>query len=125
MPKSVLLIDDDHVSCFINEKILKMHGVTDRIHTVHNGMAALDFIQENCNNSDVFPELILLDIHMPIMNGFEFMESFLKLALGIPSKVFILTSSTNAIDRKRAEQFPIAGYLTKPLKLEELDEHLK
>lgn len=119
--KSVLLVDDDQVSCFINERILKTFGVTALIHTVNNGQEALNFMQENDNNYDRFPDLILLDLHMPVMNGFEFMEDFLKLSYqGEAPKILILTSSANPVDKEKVEQYPIMGYINKPLRFEEL-----
>lgn len=123
--KSVLLVDDDKVSCFINERILKTFGVTALIHTVNNGQEALNFIQENNNNHERFPDLILLDLHMPVMNGFEFMEDFSKLSYqGEVPKILILTSSANPVDREKVEQYPILGYMNKPLRFEELNKVL-
>ncbi len=122
MNKSVLLIDDDHVSCFINERILKTFGVTGSIYTVHNGKEALNFIEAHNENQEPLPDFILLDLHMPVMDGFEFMDDFLKLSDRMNSvKVFILTSSSNPRDREKAEQYPIKGYMNKPLQFEELN----
>jgi CheY-like chemotaxis protein len=121
--KSVLLVDDDQVSCFINDRILKTFGVTANIYTASNGKEALNFIQENTNNQHTFPDLILLDLHMPVMNGFEFMEDFSKIERkGAAPKVIILTSSANPVDRKKVEQYPILGYMNKPLLVEELNK---
>lgn len=123
---NVLLIDDDQVSCFINNKMLKAFGIADRVHTVHNGQEALHFIKENCHNRNAYPELILLDLHMPVMNGFEFIEDMMKLPLdGQPvPQVVILTSSSNPVDREKADNLPVKGYINKPLRYEELSELL-
>lgn len=120
--KSVLLVDDDNVSCFINDRILRTFGLTESIHTVYNGKEALDFLKEHNDDQEVFPDLILLDVHMPVMNGFEFMEEFSKTSFNGPSpEVIILTSSSNPVDQEKAEQYTVLAYLNKPLRFEELN----
>lgn len=67
---STLLVDDDETTNFVNEMLLKDMGVTEQILTAHNGQEALELILERCENNEC-PSLILLDINMPVMNGFE------------------------------------------------------
>jgi CheY-like chemotaxis protein len=121
--KCILLVDDDLVSSFLNKEILVRYGVTGTIHTAKNGSDALQFIQGRQNTSEPCPDLILLDINMPVMDGFEFLAEFQKLPASVQESVHIviLTSSSNRVDRDRAEKFQIKGYLNKPLTFDNLN----
>ncbi|MBX9851133.1 MAG: response regulator [Cytophagaceae bacterium] len=113
----ILLIDDDEVNNFINENILRKLNVAADIKVVKNGLEALQFIT-TYNDEGISPELILLDLHMPVMDGFEFMSSFKKLDLKNKDKIEIavLTSSDNPNDLKLAKNLGIKHYLIKPFK---------
>ncbi len=122
----VLLVDDDLVSCFLNKEILTTLEVTDDIHTAGNGEEALHFISENQKKQNHCPDLIFLDINMPVMDGFQFLSELEKLQNGQLqiAKIIILTSSNNPVDRKLATQFHISGYINKPLTWENLEIYL-
>jgi CheY-like chemotaxis protein len=120
--KCILLVDDDLVSSFLNKEILTRFGVKGQIHTSKNGKEALKFIAERQNGDNPCPDFIFLDINMPVMDGFEFLTEFQKLPKDIQDaiRIVILTSSSNRVDRERAEQFPIKEYLNKPLTFDHL-----
>ena len=116
----VLVIDDDSVARFLIEIQLKKADITEYILTAANGEQALQVLKKVCL-TEACPELILLDINMPEMNGFEFLEHLPSLEIHpMPSKIYLLTSSANPKDIEKAKQFPIAGYLSKPLTQEML-----
>ncbi len=124
---SILLIDDDDVTLFYNSHILHKLGLGIHIHSEMNGVEALKYLnQKEKHAADyVKPDLILLDINMPIMNGFEFLEEYEKL----PSKekqeqqIIVVSSSTLEIDRERAARFPsVTGYCPKPIGSEAIAE---
>lgn len=108
----ILLVDDDETTNFVNQLLLEHMEITDQVLVASNGRQALTLIEQQC-----CPMLILLDINMPVMNGFEFMEAYEGLEL--PQKqavvVVMLTTSLNPKDMERLEQMPIQGYLNKPL----------
>lgn len=118
--KCVLLVDDDLVSNFLNKEILSSIGITNDFHVATNGEEAIDFINNNVGSD--CPDLIFLDINMPVMDGFQFLEEFEQ----FPNeqreriKIVMLTSSSNKKDIERAYQFPILGYLNKPLKIADI-----
>ena len=120
--KCILLVDDDLVSSFLNKEILSRFGMKGQIHTAKNGDDALKFISARENVTDSCPDLIFLDINMPVMDGFEFLAEFQKFPEEQRSSVDIvmLTSSSNTLDRERSEQYPIKGYVNKPLTFENL-----
>ena len=111
---TILLIEDDAIEILkFNRSLIKLREVHELIEA-HNGENALDILAEN---SQI--DLILLDLNMPKMNGFEFLKQLrtdpnLKY---IPTVV--LTTSINSSDLKQAYSIGIAGYLVKPLKYED------
>jgi CheY-like chemotaxis protein len=118
----VLLVDDDNGANFINRMIIKEAGITDNIETTLNGKEALDYLNGTGKHEDRGatqpPELILLDINMPVMDGWEFLEEYNKLEEALKNKttIILLTTSLNPDDKKRAEKIPaISGFENKPL----------
>lgn len=115
--KNVLLVDDDQIFNLLNQKTLQMLGVVGEIHVARNGSEALELINQYYIGSRALPEVILLDLNMPIMDGFGFIEAFHK--LNIPNientLIIVVTSSDNPADMKRAKELGITNYLTKPL----------
>jgi CheY-like chemotaxis protein len=126
---NVLLVDDDHGANFINQMIIKQSGITDNIETTLNGKEALDYLngtgKYEQNGTKSFPELIFLDINMPIMNGWEFLEEYNKLEEERKNKstIILLTTSLNPEDRKKAEKISsISGFENKPLDITILEK---
>ena len=124
--RNVLLVDDDQVFNFINKKTLEGIDAVNEIHTALNGQQALDLINDYYSGTRSLPEIIFLDLNMPLMDGFQFLEGFRKLSLpGIGNvKVIIVTSSDNPKDIQRARSLGIDHYLTKPVSEDDLHEIL-
>lgn len=110
----VLLIDDSEADNVFHEIVLRRAGFAGQIAVCESGQAALDFLNAAPGN---LPDMLLLDINMPGMNGFAFLE--LAAPLLRPQRsatVVMLSSSSMPADRSRAEAMvEVAGYLTKPL----------
>lgn len=123
-----LLVDDDPVSNYINKMVISDIPGIKHTHDVMNGAEALHFIEKECQDSpkEICPDLILLDLSMPVMDGFEFLHSFQNLSFHKKNnvRIVVLTSSTNPIDIQRVSNLNIAGYLNKPLRQEELERIL-
>lgn len=126
----VLLIDDDEATNFLNRHVIEEAGVATEIKTVLNGKEAIEFLTNTGPykiHGDNFPQpmLILLDINMPVMDGWEFLEAYQKLPehLKCHTIVVMVTTSFNPDDRKRAERIAeLADYRNKPLTSELLEE---
>lgn len=117
------MVDDDPISCFINQKIIELSEITDQIAIVHNGREALEYISKNLAESeDSKSNLILLDLNMPVMNGFEFLEKFQSWEPELQEniEVVVLTSSYSESDIEKVKAFGIKTYLSKPLTIEGL-----
>jgi CheY-like chemotaxis protein len=120
---SILLVDDDATTNFLNQTLIKRMGVAEHLHIAENGAEALQTLQQTCVPvSPSCPDLILLDMKMPVMNGIEFLEAYAQLPLARQQGVVIvmLTTSLLPSDLERVQLLPVAGVLNKPLTKEKL-----
>jgi len=123
----ILLVDDNEADNYYNQYIIQECGICNHIQVVINGVHALDYLRKAGEDSKSFPkpDLIILDINMPCMNGFEFLEQYKNLNENLKSNVLIvmLTTSFNPEDHERAMTFDeVKEYLNKPISGELLQE---
>lgn len=122
---AILLIDDNETSNFLNERLIRRLNLTDHILVLSNGKQALDYLENlsrQGGQADLKPELILLDINMPVLDGFEFLELFQQLDARFRQGIHIamLSTSNHPQDTGKASTFQ-AHYLTKPLTIEKVE----
>lgn len=114
----VMLIDEDEIDNIINQKIIESNKFAESIQVYQTGTEALDYLSKNEKSPDRLPDLIFLDINMPIMDGFQFLEEFEKLGEPIRDKckIIMLSSSISPrdIDRAASNRY-VRKYLNKPL----------
>ena len=128
--KCILLIDDADATNFINRKIIERVGIDEHIEIKLNGKEAIDYIikSDDSENDSPLPSLILLDINMPIMDGWGFLQNYHELETFKKDQIILLMLSTslNPDDKRRAEAIPeISDYVYKPLTVEVINEVLK
>ncbi len=114
----ILLIDDDLPTNFINERVIRKMCCSEYIKAVQGGFEALDYLKSSDIENNPPPDLIFLDINMPGMNGWEFLEEYVKLETHQKSKAVIvmLTTSLNPDEKDKADKISqISGFLNKPL----------
>jgi CheY-like chemotaxis protein len=118
----ILLVDDDDINNFLNKVIIEDMKIADKIFTSSNGQEALDLVKAKCGKGkqEECPDIIFLDINMPVMNGFEFLEELKKIKLNKKSIIVILSSSDNLRDLQQAKKFGIENYVNKPLSEEKI-----
>ncbi len=122
--ETVLLIDDDDIDNFINEKIITSALFANGVIVKNSAQAGLDFLKENINN---LPEFIFLDLNVKGMNGFDFLVEFDKLVIENPiykdrCKILVLSSSISEEEIHKASINPyVVKYLNKPLTENYLD----
>ena len=111
MFKKILLVDDDESCNFLSETILQDMDAAKEIEVAEDGLVACSLMEKG-----TCPDIIFLDIRMPRMDGFDFLEKLNKMKVCDSSKIFMLTSSPRQEDREKAFQYKnVLEYLEKPL----------
>jgi CheY-like chemotaxis protein len=123
---SVLLVDDDEINNFISIKLIKKALLNTEIMACLNGKFAIEQLSEIQRKDPAkLPDYILLDINMPIMNGWEFLDEYKRLNLDPlgKSKIFIISSSVFSNDINKARSYPLVkDFISKPLNVEKIKE---
>lgn len=126
--KTLTLVDDDDVFVFLTTKAIEQTNLVDLIKVFGNGLDAINFLKENKNNVDALPEIILLDLSMPIMNGWQFLEEYTKLnpTIGKKITIYICSSSISPDDVTRAKSISeVSDYIIKPITKDKLIDLIK
>ncbi|PIB36906.1 hypothetical protein BFP72_16590 [Reichenbachiella sp. 5M10] len=124
----ILLIDDNPDDNFFHERVIRKGNYAKSVVAIQSGQKALDYLISRDAHPDKHPQLILLDINMPGMNGWEFIEEYKKLDLKFQSQIMVimLTTSTNPDDQTKAESLDLLSeFKTKPLTTDMMDEIVK
>jgi len=126
MLKKVFCIDDDPITLMLCKKVMQRVEFAHEIETLQNGVEAVDFFdnQQNSNQENI-PELIFIDLNMPIMNGWEFLDIYLKKEYNKKFKThFIILSSTiDPKDVQKSKSYPmVIDFLSKPITKTMLEE---
>lgn len=102
----VYVIDDDKIYHFLLKSLLKQNGIDVESNFFVNGEDAIDHIKNN-HSRDMLPDLILLDVNMPIMDGWQFLDEFTKFANELDKEpiIYMISSSNNEVDINRAKEF--------------------
>ncbi len=131
--RSVLLIDDDNISSWLTQAMLERTDLVGTIECISDGKSALDYLQQCCAEAadagTNFPDLILLDLDMPLVNGFDVLETLQaseNTAWLINDRIVVLTTTINPRDLERSKAYNIFDFLIKPLtetKIKGIVEH--
>jgi CheY-like chemotaxis protein len=129
MIRKVLCVDDDTISLTISQLLLKRTGFASEVVTAIDGSEALEYFENLfANDPDPVgnaPELILLDINMPVMNGWEFLQEYNPRYVEklVNTHIIILSSTIDPEDFALAKQYPVVmQFISKPLSIENLEE---
>ncbi|KAB1155052.1 response regulator [Flavobacterium luteum] len=121
----IMIIDDNNIDRYIGSRLIIKNNFANKLLQYDNAVNALHYLQDNQNNIDLLPNIIFLDIYMPMMSGFEFMEAFNTLPQFVKKycKVFIISSTIDDSDISRVHVDPnIFGFLEKPITKEFLEK---
>jgi len=121
----VMLVDDNDTDNFISRRIIEITNFAQRVEIKNSGKSALEYLDEHKDNMDMLPDIIFLDINMPIVDGFVFLYEFEKFYSNLKNKckVIILSSSDNKRDiDKIVNNENVIKFITKPLTETALEE---
>ena len=121
--KTIWVVDDDPIYQIIMKKIILKAGIFSTIKSFTNGKEAIDTLKKSLTENAFLPDIVLLDIEMPVMDGWGFMEEIatLETKINSPINIYISSSSIAIEDRERAKNDAnIIGYMCKPISLEDL-----
>ena len=117
--KNICFIDDDELFLLVSKAIMRDENFAEHIHNFEDGGEALKYLKSVENV--MLPEVLFLDINMPMMDGWEFMEALEGLDIGNKMKIYITSSSINPLDLEKAEKSPfIKGFISKPISPDKL-----
>ena len=126
---TICIIDDDPIFVFGSKILLRNNSFASDYLVCQNGKEALDVITPLIESEDKLPEVIFLDLNMPIMDGWEFLDEFGKISREREIRIYILSSSVDSRDIERAKKYDMVnGFIAKPLtdvKIKELAQEIE
>nr|WP_294936937.1 response regulator [uncultured Flavobacterium sp.] len=126
--KTLILIDDDEIIVYLTKRIIAETNLVELIQVFNNGKDAIDYLTENAANPDLLPEIVFLDLFMPVMDGWQFMEEYLKIKSNFSKQmtIYIITSSVSQEDIIRAKELSdVSDYIIKPVKKQSFIDLIK
>ena len=117
-PLTIGLIDDDHVYQFTAKRIIELVDPSQKVLVFSNGKEAIEFFMQEPLHQNSLPDVIFLDINMPVMNGWEFLEAYslIKPELGKKITIYMVSSSVDEKDILRSKKFEtVKDFIIKPL----------
>ncbi|MCD9017872.1 response regulator [Parachryseolinea silvisoli] len=123
----IALVDDDKIFQITASRTLKAAQLSDKILQFDNGEEALDFLRDHARESETLPDYIFLDINMPFVDGWMFLDDYahLKTNLSKPIEIYMVSSSIDPRDMDRARQHAdVREYIIKPVTREKFIELL-
>lgn len=118
-----MLVDDNPNDNFIHERVIKKHNPETIIIIKNNGLEAIRYIKSMREEKDMQPNLILLDIHMPFMNGWEFLQEYNLLGKDLQNCVIMLSNYDNLDDQLKAKRWSfVYDFITKPLTVKTMED---
>jgi len=123
--KKLIFVDDSPLDHYILKRILRKHELDYEVNCTSNGEEVLHFLEQHKWDRELLPDVILLDLYMPLFNGWEFLDKAQQLynSLSKPVKIYILSASIDPLDINRAKQFPaVKSFVFKPITKESLQK---
>ncbi len=118
---NICLIDDDRIYQFTAKKIIESTGFTQGLLSFYNGQEAIEYFNNHANDLSKLPDIIFLDINMPIKDGWQFLEEFKQLirSIGKHITIFMVSSSVDDYDIKKSKEYEVVtDYIIKPISKE-------
>jgi len=126
--KNLILVDDDDIVAYLIKRLVADTHMLELTKIFRNGLDALNYLKENLNNPDILPEIIFLDLFMPVMDGWQFLEEYnmIKPEINKTITIYVITSSVSREDFDRVKKFnAVSDYIIKPISKGNFIEVLK
>jgi CheY-like chemotaxis protein len=115
------IIDDDKLSITLMSLLISKNEFCKEIHPFYDAQSALNELKKNCENCTNLPDVILLDLNMPVMDGWQFLDEFIFLPIKKEISIFVITSSIDPVDIEMATKYKVLkSYIEKPINAEKL-----
>jgi CheY-like chemotaxis protein len=121
--KTLFMVDDDEIFMFLTQKAVEQTHLVDQIKIFPNGSVAYNFLKSEAGRPENLPEIILLDLSMPVMDGWEFLEKYIQLLPKLKRKItiYIMSSSIAPADVEKAKSISaVTDYIIKPVTKDKL-----
>lgn len=117
----IFIVDDDPIHQQIANIMIKRQGIGETVRAFSDAQEVLDYLRQYAKEPEELPDLMLLDLNMPVMDGWDFLNVYAGFYQDLAKEIgiFVLTSSIDDKDRRKVDSYPfVKGYLTKPLSSE-------
>ena len=125
--KNLALVDDDEIFVFLTRKTIEKTNLVDQVKVFNNGLEAMYFLNENSNTPEQLPDIILLDLSMPVMDGWQFLEAYINIKPRIGKQIIvcIVSSPIAPEDLLRAKSISeVTDFIIKPITKDQMVEML-
>ena len=120
---TVCIVDDDDIYVRLTKRLIQSADFADNTLVFKNGLDAIKYIKENKAASEKLPDAILLDLNMPIMDGWQFLDEFSESPPEKNIAIYIISSSIDPVDLTKSKEYPVVkNYFTKPVQVNTLEE---
>lgn len=125
-PHIACIIDDDRTFTYLLSKQMKEFSFCETLFIFHNGMEALKYLKPIIELPDSLPDLILLDLNMPVMDGWQFLDEFITFEIDKKITIYIVSSSINLADHQLARHYQqVANFYVKPITKDHLSNMIR
>ncbi len=117
-PVNVMIVDDDALVFFLSTKLINAISIPTKLIQCTDGMEAISYFKDNIAVPDQLPDVVFLDLSMPIMDGWEFLDEYRTIMSDLtkPNRLYVLSSSVSPHDMERAKQYDfVRDFIVKPL----------
>ena len=124
--KLTYIIDDDKLTVKLMSILISKNDFCEEIESFYNAKDAISKLKENAGDNGILPDAILLDLNMPVMDGWQFLDEFISLPITKEIHIFIMTSSIDPADIEMATKYKVVKeYIMKPITTQKLDDLCK